>query len=123
MAVFEPLNEDNFLLFASNHYYNPTCISLDEFYEDIKRFAYLKRLIKRYKLNGDLQERLILNHLIIIYNSFGVYASTKMVFYKLEETEEWSVIIPFLVFLNYIKQDDYATIELDQTVIYKLKNL
>jgi hypothetical protein len=122
MSIFEPLTEENFLLFASKYYFNSNCISLDEFYEDVKRISYIKKLINRYKLNDDLQERLILNHLIIIYNSFGIYASTKMIFYKLNK-EDWSIIKTFLIFLNYIKSDDFIEVEIDQNILDKLKNL
>ena len=72
MNIFEELNEDNFTLFAIRHYDNPQCTSTEEFYEDIRRFRYLKRLLKRYAKSGELRERLILNHLIVLSNLFGV---------------------------------------------------
>lgn len=122
MSIFEPLTEENFLLFASKYYFNSNCISLDEFYEDVKRISYIKKLINRYKLNDDLQERLILNHLIIVYNSFGIYASTKMIFYKLNK-EDWGIIKTFLIFLNYIKSDDFIEVEIDQNILDRLKIL
>ena len=72
MDIFEELNDENFTLFAIRHYDNPQCTSTEEFYEDIRRFRYLKRLLKRYKKTGELRERLILNHLIVLCNLFGV---------------------------------------------------
>ena len=72
MDIFEDLNEDNFTLFAIRYYDNPQCTSTEEFYEDIRRFRYLKRLLKRYVKTGELRERLILNHLIVLSNLFGV---------------------------------------------------
>jgi len=82
-SLFDELNEDNFILFASRHYDNPQCLSVDEFYNDVQRFKYLKRLFRRYTQNSDLQERLILNHLVVLYNVFGIRAANRMMFYKM----------------------------------------
>ena len=65
-----PLNDSNFTLYAAANYTN-TCYDTEEFYDDIKRFKYLKRLFSRYQDNDDLKERLILNHLITLYNVFN----------------------------------------------------
>lgn len=95
----EKLDETNFLLYAAKHYDNPSCFDTLEFYEDLNRFKYLKRLFSRYEESGELKERLILNHIIVIYNLFGVEASTRMLFFKLRD---YHVLLkPFLVFLNY----------------------
>ena len=94
----EKLDETNFLLYAAKHYDNP-CFDTLEFYEDLNRFKYLKRLFSRYDETGELKERLILNHIIVIYNLFGVEASTRMLFLKLKGYHHY--LKPFLVFLNY----------------------
>ena len=85
MDIFEELNEENFTLFAIRHYDNPQCTSTEEFYEDMRRFRYLKRLLKRYYKNGELRERLILNHLIVLNNLFGVSHAIRLLEYKIEE--------------------------------------
>ena len=94
----EKLTEDNFLLYAMHNYDNPQCHSVQEFEEDIKKFLYLKKLISRYKNNDELRERLILNHIIVLYNIFGDSA-TRMLFYKIDESC-WDVLVTFLVYLN-----------------------
>lgn len=66
----EKLTDDNFVIFAMRHYDNPQCHSVSEFEEDLKRFLYLKKLLCRYLKDGDFRERLILNHVIILYNVF-----------------------------------------------------
>ena len=78
------LTEPTFLLYAMKNYDNPQCTDMSAFEEDMKRFQYLRKLFSRYKQDGDLKERLILNHLIVIYNVFGVDA-TNMLFLKLHE--------------------------------------
>jgi hypothetical protein len=94
----QELNEDNFVLTAAKHY---DCVFLntDEFQEDIKRIAYIKRLFNSYRKTGDLKERLILNHLIVIYNVFGLFA-TKMLFFKLDDYDQY--LKTFLTFLSYM---------------------
>jgi len=82
----ETLDNSNFLLYAAKHYDNPQCFDTKEFYDDLKRFKYLKRLFNRYKETGDLKERLIINHLQVIYNLFGVEPSTRMLFLALKKT-------------------------------------
>ncbi len=98
--IFE-LNEENFIMYAIKHYDNPNCKGMAEFLDDLKRFKYLKRLLRKYNVTKDLKERLILNHIIIIYNLFGSEAATKMLFYKIEK-KFWSQLKTFLVFLNYM---------------------
>lgn len=92
------LSESTFLLYAMNCYDNPSCHDIEEFEEDIKRFQYLRRLFNRYKQFGDLRERLILNHLIVLYNIFG-YHATNMLFFRLEGYHEY--LKPFVDYLNY----------------------
>lgn len=125
--MVEKLNENNFLLFAMNHYDNPQCHSLDEFDEDLKKFLYLKKLITRYKKDNDLKERLILNHIIVLYNIFGQNA-TRMLFYKIDK-EHWDVLVTFLLYLGYMPETlpEYGVIlsdiRLDEKVIAVLRKL
>lgn len=95
------LTEENFTLFAIKHYDNPACRGIVEFNDDLKRFRYLKRLFNKYDTGKDLRERLILNHLVVIYNLFGAEAATKMLFFKVER-QFWPQLKTFLVFLNYM---------------------
>lgn len=122
MRLFDVLNEDNYILYASRNYDNPQCVSIDEFYDDLSRVKYLKRLFRRYLENGDLQERLILNHLIIFYNVFGVEAANRMMLYKMN-SEYLSVLKTFLVYLNFIRKGDLVEVPLDKNVIRVLRNL
>lgn len=125
--VSEHLNEGNFLLYAMHHYDNPQCHTLEEFETDLKTFLYLKKLLSRYKTNGDLKERLILNHIIVLYNIFG-NAATKMLFYKIDK-EHWNALITFLIFLNRMPETipEYGIITsdyvLDENIIAALREI
>jgi len=116
------LNENTFLLYAAKHYYNPTFSDIEEFHEDLKRFKYLKRLVNRYLDNDILSERLILNHLIVIFNVFGIEPALNMLNVKLEE-RHWPVVKPFLIFLKYITNDQYTGISMDDRVIETLREI
>ncbi len=95
---FYELNEDNYLMFAIKHYENPQAITQEDFYDDLKRFKYIKRLLRRYKKTGVLKTHLLLNHFICVYNVFGD-AATPLLFYKIDR-DLWSAMKAFIVYLG-----------------------
>lgn len=120
--IFGNLNEKNLVIYAAKHYYNPKCIDADDFYDDLKRFNYLKRLITKYKQSNELSERLILNHIIIIFNVFGVLPGIKMLEYKIG-IENWSIIKPFLIKLGAIENTEYCDYDMDPVVVEALRQI
>lgn len=100
------LTEDNFIMYAIKYYDNPSCRGMDEFLDDLKRFKYIKRLFRKQLSGKGLKERLIVNHLTIVYNLFGPEAATRMLFFKTEK-RFWSQLKTFLVFLNYMPEIVY----------------
>lgn len=112
--MFDIVNEDNFVLFAAKHYNNPQCYDTEEFYDDLKRFKYIKRLFNRFEVTGDLKERLILNHILILYNVFGE-AATVMLFVKLKE--HYPMLKPFLVLINRMP-DKIVGVETRENIVY-----
>ena len=118
----EILTEQNMLLYAAKHYYNPRFSDIEEFNEDLKRFKYIKRLVNRYIENGVLSERLILNHLIILFNVFDIEPALNMLEIKLDD-RQWTVVKPFLVFFKYIKNDQLVGIEMDEKVVEALRKI
>lgn len=118
---FDELNEDNFLLFAIKNYENPQSVTYEDFEEDLKRFKYLKRLFKRYLKTGSARTHLILNHLIILYNVWGE-AATPLLFYKLE-SEYWSCLKTFLMFLNRWPEELLPDLNLDSGLESQLNSL
>ncbi len=97
--IFDDLNEDNYLMYTMREYNNLQCTDIEEFYDDLKKIKYIKRLFNIYKNNSQLKERLILNHLIIFYNVFNVDAGTRILFYKIEK-DFWPMLKTFLIFLD-----------------------
>lgn len=119
----DDLLEDDLVKFAVKHYYSPLGkIDPEEFYDDLKRFKYIKRLVNRYLETDALSERLILNHLIIIFNAFGNYGAIRILGLKLN-TEQWEIVKPFLEFLKYIRKNQLDDIESDPKIVDKLKRI
>jgi len=116
------VTEDNYLIVAAKHYSNPQCSSTDEFYADLDRIKYIKRIINRYLESGDLSERLLLNHIIVFCNVFGVEIGVKMMAVKLDY-KYWSVIKTILVFLKYIEPTDLVGIDMDSKIINVLREI
>ena len=122
------LTDDNFLLYAAKYYDTKRATGLEEFHDDLKRIQYIKRLLKRYEDSGDLKIRLILNHLIVLYNCFGS-AATPMIFMKLSEYH--SLLKPFVLFLNFMperieydqEQIVSSNIPMDATIIGELRKI
>jgi hypothetical protein len=123
----ELLDDENFILFAAKHYENTQCYGTEEFYDDLKRFKYLKRLFGKYEETGELRERLIINHLIILYNVFGT-TTTTMLFYKL--VGYYSYLVPFLVLLHRLPEKvnigtivHTSDIQMDKNIVEVLRKI
>ena len=129
--IFDDLNDDNFLMYAMREYSNVQCTDIEEFYDDLKKIKYIKRLFNVYKNNGQLKERLILNHFIIFYNVFTVQAGTRILFYKIEK-DFWPMLKTFLIYLDRMpdKIDSIrgevilaSNIQLDDGIISRLRSI
>ena len=116
------LTDDTLFLYAAKHYYNPQFSDIDEFFEDLKRFKYIKRLVNRYIDTDEFPHRLLLNHIIVIFNVFGIEAALKILELRLDD-KHWPVIKPILLYLSYIRNDQYTGIEMDQTVVKFLRTI
>ena len=128
---FDDLNEGTFLMYSMKEYNNIQCIDIEEYYDDLKKIKYIKRLFNIYKNDGQLKERLILNHLIVFYNVFPAHAGTRMLFYKIEE-HFWPMLKTFLIFLDRMpdkiglirgKEIISTDIKLDDGIITKLRTI
>jgi len=129
--LFDVLTDQNVEMYALKFYDNTQCVSIDEFYDDMKRIKYIKRLFNRYRQIGELKERLILNHIIILYNVFSIEAVTRILFLKIG-IEDYSILKTFLVYLGYmptmvegIRGSDIvdSDISLDTNIIQKLREI
>ena len=99
---FDELNKDNFYLFAIRNYDNPLSSTQEDFEEDLRRFKYVKRWLKKYHDTGDMNNHLLLNHIIVIFNCWND-AAIPMFFYKIEQIY-WPYLKSFFIYLNRIPE-------------------
>ena len=121
MADFKILTPETIDIFALRHYDNRGA-SIEEFEDDMKRFKYLKRLFRKYDVTKEFKSRLIINHVIILANVFGIEAATTLLFFKVDK-QHWSILKTVLIFLNYMPEQELIDIELDQKVMEELKRI
>jgi len=123
MSLFDKITAKNFNAFALKNYDDPQCEDIEDFHEDLRRFRYLKRLLHRYHESGEMRERLMLNHLITIFNVFGFDASMRMLDFKIKNDKYWSSIKTMLLYLNYVENTWRDTTPLDVPLAKRLKQL
>ena len=123
MGLFDKLTNKTFTAFAMKHYDDPQCEDIEDFHEDLRRFRYLKRLLHRYHENGELRERLMLNHVICLFNVFGFDACMTMLEFKIKEKKYWSSLKTMLLYLGYVKENWRPEIPLDEKLIERLRDL
>jgi adenylate kinase family enzyme len=125
------LTADSFLIYCAKHYNNPQCGSDEEFLEDLMRLKYIKKLITRYMESGELKERLILNHIIVLSNVFAPKVLCKIIWLKMPDTLPY--VKPFLIFLNLLPDKIYnvgevnvidtTLVPMDQGIIDALRKI
>ena len=129
--LFDDITDDNFIMYAMKEYNDIQCTDIEEFYDDLKKIKYIKRLFNIYKNTGQLKERLILNHLIVFYNVFPVQSGTRILFYKIEKSF-WPMLKTFLIFLDRMpeKIDSIrgevirtSDIQLDEGIVTRLRSI
>ena len=118
-------------MFAMKNYDNPQCVDIDEFYSDVNRIKYIKRLFRKYTTTGELKDRLILNHIIILSNVFGIVPCARLLFHRMEE-EYYPMLKTFMVFLDVlpegddikiVEEADIISIKIDSKVADKLREV
>ena len=117
------MTEEEFRSNALRYYDNPLCFSQAEFVEDVKRFQYVSNLLERYQQTNLINERLILNHLIIIHNLFGRFTSTGL-FYRVNPNS-WGYLKTFLTFLNFMppNHEPSKDVKIDRKLLFKLDKI
>jgi hypothetical protein len=129
--MIENLTDKNFLLYCASHYDNVKYASTEDFVEDLNRLKYIKKLITRYTEYGDLKERLILNHIIVLNNCFGPEVLCRILYLKMKPQMRY--IKPFLILLEILPEKIYNIndeviietdlIEMDDNIVAKLRKV
>ena len=122
MRLFDELTNKNFELYAARHYRNNQCLDIKDFYEDMNRFSYVLRLLRKYKDTSEINTRLVLNHIITIYNVYEIDAANKMMFFKIDD-DLHSVLKTFLIFLNYLPEKQQENTKVDLQIAKELQEI
>ena len=120
--MFEKITSENVMMFAIKYYDNPQCEGEKEFYDDMKKFKYIKRLLRKYDDSGVLKERLLLNHIIVLNNLFGPEACVTLLLFKVQK-EYWDTLKSFLLYLNIIREDELKEVQENKAVLEVLRKL
>ena len=120
--MFKEITKENWLLFAQQNYDNPTLQKEQEFYEDLKRFKYLKRLFRKYKITGKIKVRLALNHIIVLNNVFGTEVCVTLLLFKVDKTY-WPALKAILNYLSYLYPHELNEVVADKTITEMLKEI
>ena len=118
MADFKILTPETIDIFAKRHYDSPGA-GKEEFEDDMKRFKYLKRLVRKYDTSKEFKARLIINHIIILANVFGIDAASTLLFFKIDK-QHWSLLKTILIFLNYMPENEMVDVQINQNVMIEL---
>ena len=120
--MFNEITKNNWLLFAQTHYDNPTLEQEVEFYEDIKRFKYLKRLFRKYKITGEIKIRLVVNHIIVLQNVFGADVAMTLLLFKIDK-EHWPLLKTVTNYLGYLYTHELKDTHIDLKIAKMLREL
>lgn len=111
-----------FLHLALHSYSNRQCNTVEEFNSDLNRITIIRKMIRQYLISGEISHRLILNHLVILFNVFGANAMA-LIMYKIE-SEYFSILFPFLQALNRLPlPEEMIDVDFDQTIVKELERL
>ena len=123
MGLFDKITAKNFNAYAMKHYDDPQCEDIEDFNEDLRRFRYLKRLLHRYHENGEMRERLMLNHIICLFNVFGYEPCMRMLEFKIKDEDHWSSIKTMLLYLDLIEEGWLIDYPIDEKLAQRLREL
>ena len=99
MNLYDDLNDSNIEPYCIKHYDNPQCLAMEDYHNDMRRFKYIKRLLNQFSNDNEIKVRLLLNHIIMVYNIFDNEAATRILFFKID-SKHWDILKTVLIFLN-----------------------
>jgi hypothetical protein len=120
--MYEKITQDNWIMFAIKHYNNPECEGEKEFYDDLKKFKYIKRLLRKYYETGKLKKTLLLNHITLLINVFGGEVAATLLLFKIDK-KYWGALKAFMLFLNILRPDELNNIETDEVLLRELNEI
>lgn len=115
-------SDADFLHLALHSYSNRQCNTVEEFNSDLNRITIIRKMIRQYLISGEITYRLVLNHIVILFNVFGTSAMA-LILYKIEP-EYHPILFPFLQTLNRLSlPEEMIDVQFDQTIVKELERI
>jgi hypothetical protein len=126
----EENNEESLLIYyATQHYSNNNCRSFAEFESDLQRIQKIRKLLTRRETqnrtrgkNSTNVDRILLNHVIILFNVFTIVFAKTLLFASIDERFH-PTIKTILIFLSFMNEDEKPTVPLDPSMIQFLSTI
>jgi hypothetical protein len=113
------MNRDLIENLAKSMYSKKGFFNKEDFKRDFRKIFTIKQMIKRFNDSKNINEKLLVNNILIIVNSFGIKNTNLLLKLILEEKEQWSVAKTILIFLYSYIEDSEDITEVD----YVMKNI
>lgn len=105
-------SDEHWYEIAVQNYNNPHLLCLEDFNDDLRRFSHVQSLLNKYNNKNGLNERLIINHIIILSNLFGCQACIDLLYYKIDK-KYWSILNSFLWYLQILDCEYERDLQID----------
>ena len=116
------LDKNTFALYAAQGYINPACTSIEEFNEDLSRISSIKRLLKWFHKGKPINFRLLINHFVVLGNVFNKQVLASLLFFRVRDSEKLeNSVKTILLFLSFIREDEYELIGVDINIGKELR--
>lgn len=99
----------------ASHYTESLSDDEEDLHNDLQRIKYIKRLLSKYKTKGVLKTRLMINHIVILMNTLGPFATTRVLLYKID-SEHHEILSTFLHKLNALDEFLMSEMTIDDEV-------
>ena len=116
------ITSENVEVLAAKAYTNTSCLSTEEFLEDLSMHKIIKKLARKISKGNSKNLRLLTNHIICFTNNFEINFSKEVLLMETDEKEK-KVIRAVLLYLGILKKSEYTAALLDFDTIKLLKEM
>ena len=116
------ITSENLEILAAKAYMNTSCLSTEEFLEDLSVYKVIKKLARKISKGSSKNLRLLTNHIICFTNNFEINFSKEVLYLEADEKEK-KVIRAVLLYLGFLKKSEYTAALLDFETIKLLKEM
>jgi len=116
------ITSDNLVVAAARSYTNESCLSTEEFLEDLSLHLIIKRLARKISKGSSKNLRLLTNHIICFTNNFEIQFAKQVLIFDAGKKEE-RVINAVLLYLGFLAKHEYTVNNLDYETLTLLKEM